>query len=630
MKMWSCLMKLFQEKTKRLMPDNQKMGLRTAVLRSFKLLSKSQQKKYKFCLVRQACVSTLDLFAVATLGVASALISSQQLHGTGVGRALEFFGLNTQKIGSTIGWLVGCAVLLFLLKGLFALINLYATLTFLNKTAVIQSRQLLAEMYRCPITLTNKQPTQDLAYSLSPSVNAAYSDILGNATVFVGEVVLVTILALGMLVTYPTLATVALVYFGAVALIMNKLLGSRAVVASRMRANSEVAGNAFVVESVTTFREVLVAGKNKFYMGKFEAARLESSLANRTAQFIAAVPKYAYELALIVGTAITGVIAYATYTPSEAATITAVFLATGSRAMPSLLRLQGAINGIQNGIGVSKHFFDVKADITDHQIKVGSNQLNAESSDIFVPSVTVSNAFYAYNEDSSYTINDVSLTIPAGEAVALVGPSGAGKSTLADLILGAIVPISGKVLISGLPPRDSVLKWPGKIAYVPQTVGISHGTVRENVALGFDTDLVDDEMVWSVLELVKLKDLFQSNGQGLNSEVGERGSLLSGGQRQRLGLARALYTRPELLILDEATSALDAETEHIITQTLKTLSGSVTTITIAHRLATVLNSDSVIYMEAGRVVAQGTFQEVRNQVPRFNDQANILGLNPQT
>jgi ABC-type multidrug transport system fused ATPase/permease subunit len=161
---------------------------------------------------------------------------------------------------------------------------------------------------------------------------------------------------------------------------------------------------------------------------------------------------------------------------------------------------------------------------------------------------------------------------------------------------------------------------------VPQEVSLANGTVRENVTLGLPREAVDDRWVWEALERAHLATYLRDFRDGLETPIGENGMRISGGQRQRLGIARALYTKPRLLVLDEATSALDAETEQAIAQTMQDLEGQVTTVTIAHRLATVRHCDLVLYLEAGRVVGRGTFAEVREQSPAFDHQAQLLGL----
>jgi ABC-type multidrug transport system fused ATPase/permease subunit len=194
------------------------------------------------------------------------------------------------------------------------------------------------------------------------------------------------------------------------------------------------------------------------------------------------------------------------------------------------------------------------------------------------------------------------------------------------VLLGVVHSDSGKVLISGGNPLNTISKWPGAISYVPQNVTVSNGTIRENIALGFPTEVATDELVWSALEIAQLEDFVKSLPLGLETPVGERGTNISGGQRQRLGIARAMFTKPKLLVLDEATSSLDGQTEADISDAIESLQGKVTVVLIAHRLSTVRNAQQVIYMSEGEIRAVGTFEEVRRAVPDFDRQAQLMGL----
>jgi ABC-type multidrug transport system fused ATPase/permease subunit len=242
----------------------------------------------------------------------------------------------------------------------------------------------------------------------------------------------------------------------------------------------------------------------------------------------------------------------------------------------------------------------------------------------FVGTLQVTDATLTYPGATEFALDGVSIAVSNGEAMALVGPSGAGKSTLADVILGVIAPDAGVAEISGHPASEVVREWPGALAYVPQDVAILDGTVRENVAMGLPEALINDDRVQEALHRAHLSSFLNECREGLDTLVGEHGVKLSGGQRQRLGIARALYTRPRFLV--EATSALDAQTEFDISETITEMSGEVTRVIIAHRLATIRNCDVVVYLDHGRVVASGTFDEVRNAIPDFDRQAELLGL----
>ena len=207
-----------------------------------------------------------------------------------------------------------------------------------------------------------------------------------------------------------------------------------------------------------------------------------------------------------------------------------------------------------------------------------------------------------------------------------MGSSGAGKSTLVDLLLGVLLPDNGKITISGKLPSKAIEGSPGAIAYVPQDVAIAIGTVRENIALGFPEEFATDERINNALKIAHLESFVLSLENKADTQVGERGTLLSGGQRQRLGIARALITNPGILVLDEATSAMDGITEREISTAVNSLRGKTSIILIAHRLATVMDADKIIYLESGKVLGIGTFEEVRKKVKNFDIQARLMGL----
>jgi ABC-type multidrug transport system fused ATPase/permease subunit len=182
------------------------------------------------------------------------------------------------------------------------------------------------------------------------------------------------------------------------------------------------------------------------------------------------------------------------------------------------------------------------------------------------------------------------------------------------------------VKIQGDDPLKAIQLWPGAIGYVPQDVMISNGTIRQNVCLGYSVSEVPEERIWQALEVAQLSDFVRNLPDGLDTHVGDRGAKLSGGQRQRLGIARAMFTKPKLLVLDEATSALDGSTEASIAEAVHNLKGGVTIVMIAHRLSTVKESDVIHYLNEGELVMSGSFEELRKSIPEFDKQAKLMGI----
>jgi ABC-type multidrug transport system fused ATPase/permease subunit len=235
------------------------------------------------------------------------------------------------------------------------------------------------------------------------------------------------------------------------------------------------------------------------------------------------------------------------------------------------------------------------------------------------------NASFTFPGNDSPTLDSVSFEVPANSKTAIVGPSGAGKTTTFELATGFRLPTKGSVLIEGTNPRQVLELSPGVIGIVPQRPHLVTGSLAENVSL-VDKASTDMEKVRLSLEMAGLGEFTDPNRFGLDGKITPDSGELSGGEIQRLGLARALYRNPKILFLDEATSALDAETESRVNKTLDELRGQMTIVLIAHRLSTVMNADNIIYLNKGKVVAQGTFAELKKSVPDFAKAVELMDL----
>jgi len=281
---------------------------------------------------------------------------------------------------------------------------------------------------------------------------------------------------------------------------------------------------------------------------------------------------------------------------------------------------------VKGALGAAKPTLDLVASLGSDLAQVNLDDEVRTEHVGFKPEIVVLNVCVTYPDKKERALTDISVQVAHGSVIAVVGPSGAGKTTLVDVLLGVLEPDSGSVLISGVSPLEAIAKWPGAIAYVPQDVLVINGSIRENVSLGYPLKSASDELVNEAIQIASLTNLVLSLPQGLDTNLGERGTKISGGQRQRIGIARALFTKPKFLVLDEATSALDGDTEESISSDIQKLKDSTTVVLIAHRLSTVRNADLVLYMDQGEIVARGTFEEVRNSVPDFDRQAKLMGL----
>ena len=387
-----------------------------------------------------------------------------------------------------------------------------------------------------------------------------------------------------------------------------------------------ISSNEKIVEVLASYRESIVRNRRDYYAREIQSLRHSLARTSAEISFLPYVSKYVIETSVLVAAILIGALQFLLQDTTEALATVAIFLTAGTRITPAVLRLQQGLITIKNGLGISKPTLDLIEELGDEDLVVTSNDLLDTLHLGFVPEIVISNASLTYPGSLSPAIKGVTLKIPSGSSVAFVGPSGAGKTTAIDVILGVLTPDAGFVKISGLAPQFAVAKWPGAISYVPQDVVISAGTIRENVSQGYSSSQASEDLVNEALIVARLDSFVKSLPNGIETYVGERGTRLSGGQRQRLGIARAMFTNPKLLVLDEATSSLDAETEESLSSAIQSLKGKTTVVLIAHRLSTVRNVDLVVYLSEGKVQAAGSFEEVRRLVPNFDKQAKIMGL----
>jgi ATP-binding cassette subfamily C protein len=231
---------------------------------------------------------------------------------------------------------------------------------------------------------------------------------------------------------------------------------------------------------------------------------------------------------------------------------------------------------------------------------------------------------FAHSGNRHFQLQDIELNIERGEKIAIVGHSGSGKSTLMDLMLGLFPAFDGNLVVDGVDCQGREAEWQRNIGYVPQSVVMIDDSIKHNVAFGIETADIDAEAVSRAVSLAGLERVVRNQPAGLDTMIGDRGIRLSGGERQRIGIARALYSNPALLILDEATSALDNQTERQIVDSILALSPAKTIVIIAHRLSSVKLCDRVYLMNAGRIIDTGSFDDIASRHPDFVDPQSTI------
>ncbi|MBQ7464692.1 MAG: ABC transporter ATP-binding protein [Lachnospiraceae bacterium] len=355
-------------------------------------------------------------------------------------------------------------------------------------------------------------------------------------------------------------------------------------------------------QALGAVKDIKILHREKYFVDRFVESGEKKMDALINTNFFGTVPRYLIETVCVGGIILVLIIKLKTGTDlARILPMLGSFAVAAFKLMPSA----GKISNYANLIS----FLTPSIDLIYNDIKETEDMIEKEvkdrgelsDSDIDAASIRVEDIEYSYPGFDEKVLEGADFEIPLGASVGLVGASGAGKSTLADVILGILFPVKGRVMYGKMNVHDYPLKWSEKLAYIPQAIFLADESIRDNVAFGIKEEEIDDEKVWAALDEAQLLDFVRELPDGLDTPVGERGVRLSGGQRQRIGIARALYDDPEILVLDEATSALDSETESAVMEAIDSLMGRKTLIIIAHRLTTIRNCQLIFRVENGRV-----------------------------
>jgi len=605
---------------------------RAAVRASLHLFLPQQRRRLALAVALGMATSILDVVGVLLLGLVATL-GAASLGETAPPRVitttLDALGLEGRSTAWVLTVIALSASVFLLAKSVAALYINRRILQFLANRQTEISARLTRAMLAQPLLEVQRRPSNVVAYALTDGVGIATITLLGSAVLGLTELAMLAVLGITLFVLNPLVTLGAVAFFGGLVMFMQRILGRRIARAGLTVAESSIAGRSQIQEALGTFREILVMDRREQYAERVAELRRINSHATAHVAFINLLPKYVLEAGLVVGALLLAGTQFVLTDPATAIGTVTLFLAASTRVLPSILRLQQAVLSLRGAAGGASPTYQLVAEISGDPEHTETPQLKLAAGVTdsgFDGNIFVSHVSVVYPGSELRALDDVSFEAPAGSSVAFVGPSGAGKSTLADVIIGALEQDEGIVTIGAVAPRAAIGRWPGSISYVPQSVYLADANIRANVALGLNVPEIDEAAVWKALSRAHLDEFVRDLPFQLDTEIGEHGTRLSGGQRQRLGLARALYTEPTVLLLDEATSALDTETEHAITETLRGLQGEVTMIVIAHRLSTVFTCDLVLYLEGGRLISAGSFDEVRAAVPRLERQAQLSGL----
>jgi ATP-binding cassette subfamily C protein len=604
-----------------------------AIKASLAFMTPQERSKWYFLTGLRALLSLLDLLGILAIGFVVTSTAIFLTSGSDPNRVLEFAGLEIPAVtAQTLPWVSATVLVLFLAKALFSVL-LTKRAAFFVATVEAKAARTIAEIgFGGDLGDARKRSREEMMYAIQAGSPSAFNTLLNAVNVLFSEAVLFLLVCIGFLFVDPWATLAAVLYFGFIAFVMQYFVGSLMTKAGQIATEGTVAANTAISDLLSVFRELLVLGKRGKYIDGIYKARADAASSAANQYYLSGMPRYIIEAALLVGVALF-VLAQALGGDivKSAATI-GVFLSGGFRLTAALLPLQSALLSIKSALPSARTAHEILELATVHETrtrfknaaKARASVLDKSPNSNSPIGVELRDVSFSYPDSHNPALKNASFLVEPGTQVALMGPSGAGKSTIADLLCAVLTPTSGTIVRSdstnGLDGFEAI----GRVSYVPQRPGLVSGTILDNVALAESEVEANRERALEALKLANLAELISELPDGLDTPLGKLQDGLSGGQMQRLGLARALYTKPGLLIMDEATSALDAESEAEIQKALDSMRGKVTVVLIAHRLNTIQHADKVILVEDGLVKDSGRFKELVARNPSVERVVDLM------
>jgi len=599
------------------------------VQRAFSFLTPRERTKYITVLGFRSFVALFDLVGILAIGFLATSIALFVTLGSDSSRVIELGGVAIPAVtAQTLPPVAVLILALFLAKAIISIFLTRKLAYFLARIEARAARVIADRAFGSGLSQARLHSKEEVYFVVQVGSPAAFNSVLNSAGTIVAEGILFVFVIGSFFAVDPISAVGAIAYFALIAAVIQLFIGNLLQKAAVRAMEGAVTANVAIGDLSESLRESTILGKKDFFFQKIYDARMSTASSTASQLTLSGMPRYIVEAALMIAVAVFVLWQSASGDLVQAAATIGIFLSGGLRLTASLLPMQSALLQIKQAIPSAQRAFQLlERETTGGKQEIQeATKLRTESN---VPaSVVLQNVSFQYPGSSTTAVRGVSLEITPGQQVALIGTSGSGKSTIADLILGLLAPTQGNLKVSGLNPRDIVLQSPGRLAYVPQRPGIISGTVANNIALGVETSNLDIPRLEAAISASHLKHVLEGLPEGPHTDLGKRRDELSGGQLQRIGLARALYAKPGLLVMDEATSALDAESENEINKALDEMRGKVTVILIAHRLNTIQRSDVVYLVEEGEVSASGSFPELLESNKKVQNLARLMSIEP--
>lgn len=437
----------------------------------------------------------------------------------------------------------------------------------------------------------------------------------------ISEMVIVVLLVTFLLMMNPLSTLYVFILLGAIVSFIFLKIRKKLHESGQTVGELQTLSNKQVLQGLGSFKSTTLLHKQSFFVAEFGRAVRQISQHRSYFEVMQNLPRFFMETAVVTVMLSLAIMMLYLRKPSSDLILTlSVFGMAGMRLLPSMNRILNSLNSIKWSQSMMQGLLDDLQKIEKSQ----DSQMTVLEPFEF-DTLNLENISFAY-ENGVKVLNDISLTLNAGQSIGFVGHSGSGKSTLVDVILGLLTPQTGTISVNQQPLRQILATWQQGIGYIPQDIYLSDESIRANIAFGVSANTINEQQLWYAIHTAQLERLIHELPEGLDTVIGERGVKLSGGQRQRIGIARALYHNPQILVMDEATAALDNVTERAFMSAVNGLKGQKTLLMIAHRLSTVENCDMIYFMDNGKIVDSGRYEELLQRNPHFQHMVGSLEM----
>lgn len=587
--------------------------MKNIIRKYIKILSKQQKKRVMIIFVMMIIGAALETVGVSLILPLVSAITAPDIIETNkyAGYICEILDLHST--GAFMIVVIVALIFVYIFKNIYLFLEYYVQYRFVYNNRFSVQQRLMDVYLRRPYEFFLNAESGEIMRVVTHDVTDTFI-LLSRLLSFFTEAVISVALIAAIIITDPLMACLIAVVMGGVLLLINWMIKPILRAAGVKYQRNSAKSNQWLLQSVSGIKEVKVANKEDFFLAQFSKYGKLAIESEKENSVLSTVPRLTIE-SFGVSTML-AVIAILMWSGREIDTMLpqlSAFAMAAVRLLPSANRMSSSLNSLsyyEPALDKMLEHLTVverwEKEGMDDSLKKHATQNCSETSGFAAlkHQVELSDITYSYPNTEQPVLEHANMVIPVGKSVGVVGASGSGKSTAIDILLGLLPPQGGVVLADGADIESNYQGWLSHLAYIPQMIFMLDDTIRANVAFGIPPDQVDDTQVWKALKEAQLEDFVRSLSDGLDTTIGERGVRLSGGQRQRIGIARALYTNPELLIFDEATSALDNETETAIMESINALHGHKTMIIIAHRLTTIEECDMVYQVGDGRIVRE--------------------------